>query len=526
MAPQSLYPHFLGELLSETAARVPNKEALVYNEERVSWSEFDRRVDRLAKAFLELGIQHGDRIGMISTTRPEYLYTYLAAARVGAILVGFNILYTPPELIRLANLTQPVGMVVLGRVGDKQVAEPLKPLIDSLSFAKHFVVIDEEPPAGAIRFDDLIAADRPSQDETLAARRGELDENDGVLIVFTSGSTGLPKGAVLTHKNIIDNIAVETRQFGFTQEDRLLLHLPMSHVGGATELTVPALMTGATLIIMDHYHPVHTLQTVAQERVTLLGQVPTMYIMEFNLPNYAEFDLSSLRAAVVAGAATPPPVMAKMMEMAPTVITGYGMTEVAGFVTYTTPEDDAQTIALTVGAVAPEFELQVMDDDHQEVPAGEVGEVAIRGTCVMKEYFDNPAETAAAIDEEGWFYSGDLGRLDSRGYLTLVDRKKEMYITGGYNVYPREIEEQISHHPQVAFVACLGTEDAVMGEVGTAYVVAKPGVELSVDDIRLHCQQGLAEYKIPKYIELREKLPLTALGKVDKMALRRELQGG
>ncbi|MEJ2557015.1 MAG: AMP-binding protein [Anaerolineae bacterium] len=526
MATQDVYPHFLGEVLAETAARVPDKEALVFNNERVTWAEFGRRVDHLAQAFLELGIQRGDRIGVISTTRPEYLYTYLAAARVGAILVGFNILYTPPELTHLANLTRPVAMVVLDRVGDKKVAESLKPLIDSLPFVKHFIVVGQEAPGGAVRFDDLITSDHPGQHEALAARRAELDENDGVLIVFTSGSTGLPKGAVLTHKNIIDNIAVETRQFGITEKDRILLHLPISHVGGATELTVPALMTSATLIIMDHYHPVHTLHTIVQERVTLLGQVPTMYIMEFNLPNYADFDLSSLRAAVVAGAATPPPVMARMMQMAPTVITGYGMTEVAGFVTYTTPEDDAETVALTVGAVAPEFELRVVDDDHQELAVGEVGEVAIRGTCVMKEYFDNPYETAAAIDQEGWFYSGDLGKLDSRGYLTLVDRKKEMYITGGYNVYPREIEEHISHHPQVAFVACLGTEDAVMGEVGTAYVVPKPGAELSIDEIRAHCQQGLAEYKIPKYIEIREKLPLTALGKVDKMKLRRELQGG
>ena len=304
-----------------------------------------------------------------------------------------------------------------------------------------------------------------------------------------------------------------------------MLHLPLSHVGGATELTIPALMLGATLIIMDRFHPVHTLQIIEKERVTLLGQVPTMYIMEFNLPNYADFDLSSLRVAVVAGAATPPPVMVKMMKMAPAVITGYGMTEVAGFVTYTDPQDDPETIALTVGAVAPEFELRVVDDNRRQVPAGEVGEVVIRGSCVMKEYFENPAETAAAIDQDGWFYSGDLGKLDERGYLTLVDRKKEMYITGGYNVYPREVEEQISHHPQVAFVACLGTQDAVMGEVGTAYIVPKPGLELSADEIREHCRQGLAEYKIPKHILIREKLPLTALGKVNKMQLRRELAG-
>jgi len=519
------HPHFLGDLLSDTAARLPGKEALVFNEERVTWADFDRRVNRLAHAFLDMGIRRGDRIGVISTTRPEYLYTYLAAARIGAILVGFNIVYTPLELSRLANLTKPVAMVVLGQQGEKRVAESLKPLIDTLPFVKHFLTIGAGGPAGALCLNDLIAVDRAGQRPALAARAAELDENDGALIVFTSGSTGLAKGAVLTHKNIISNIAVETRQFGIRQDDRLMLHLPMSHVGGATELTVPALMTGATLVIMDHFHPVHTLEMIAKERVTVLGQVPTMYILEFNLPNYAEFDRSSLRTVLVAGAATPLPVMRKMQQMAPVTITGYGMTEVAGFVTYTLPEDDAETIALTVGRIAPEFELRVVDDQHRDVAVGEVGEVAIRGTCVMKEYFDNPTETAAAIDADGWFYTGDLGKLDARRYLTLVDRKKDMYITGGYNVYPREIEEHISRHPQVAFVACLGTKDEVLGEVGVAYVVARPGSELSIAELKAHCQQGLAEYKIPKYFELRDKLPLTSLGKVDKMQLRRELTG-
>ena len=517
----------LGDLLSATADRLPDKEALVFNDERVTWAQFDRRVDYLAKAFLERGIQRGDRIGVICTTRPEYLYAYLAAARIGAMLVGFSILYTPPEVLRLAQLTKPVAFVVLGQVRDKKVAEPLKPLIASFPFIKHFIVIGEGGPANAIGFEELIAADRPAQAAALAARNAQPDENDGVLIVFTSGSTGLPKGAVLTHKNILDNIAVQTRQFGAREIDRGLLHMPMNHVAGATEGVVPALMTGATLVLMDHFHPVHTLQTVERERVTGLGQVPTMFIMELSLPNFAEFNLSSLRRVIVGGAATPPAVMEKIKKMAPelTVLTGYGMTEVTGFVTYTTPQDDLETIARTVGKVAPEFELRIVDDQRRPLPGGEVGEVAIRGTCVMKEYFDNPAETAAAIDADGWFYTGDQGWLDSRDYLTLVGRKKEMFITGGYNVYPREIEEHISAHPKVAIVAVLGTKDDVLGEVGTAHIVPKTGAQLTADEIRAHCQKGLAEYKIPRHFVLREQLPLTLIGKVDKMKLGSELAG-
>lgn len=497
----------------------------MFHDQRVTWSEFNRRADYLAKAFLEMGVQRGDRIGVISTTRPEYLYVYLAAMRIGAVLVGFSILYTPPELIRLAELTKPVAMVVLGRAGDKPLAESLKALIDSLAFVRQFIVIGDGVPNSAIRLDDLMAIDRPEQDAALSARKAELQENDAALIVFTSGSTGVPKGAVLTHKNIIANISVQVQQFGSNEQHRTLLHLPMNHVAGATETTVPALITGGTLVLMDHFHPVQTLQTIQRERVTVLGQVPTMFIMELNLPNFAEFDLSSLRRLIVAGAPTPASVMSRMMRMGPnvTVLTGYGMTEVAGFVTYTNPQDDPETIARTVGKVAPEFELRIVNDQHAELPVGQVGEVAIRGACVMKEYFENPTETAAAIDVEGWFYTGDAGRLDDRGYLALVDRKKEMYITGGYNVYPREIEERLSQHPKVALAAVLGVRHDVMGEVGTAYIVPKPGEDLSADEIKAHCQKGLAEYKIPRHIVLREKLPLTLLGKVDKMKLRAEL---
>lgn len=520
------YPPLLGDLLAQTAARLPDKEALVFGEQRITWREFDEHVTRLAAAFLEMNIGRGDRIGIISTTRPEYLFTYLAAARIGAILTGFNILYTPHELTRLATLTRPKLMLVLDRAGDKKVAAALKPLFDGLGFVENYVVIGGAAPEGALTMAALFESDYPDREERLAARQNELTENDGVLIVFTSGSTGLPKGAVLTHKNIIDNIAVETREFGFREDDRLLLHLPMNHVGGATELTVPALLTGATLVLMDHFHPAHTLDTVARERITVLGQVPTMFILEFGLPNFAGYDLSSLRLAAVAGAATPPPVMQKIMQIAPCVMTGYGMTEVAGFVTYTKPEDDAETVATTVGAVAPEFELIIVDESRRPVPTGEVGEVALRGSCVMQGYFDDPEETAAAIDADGWFYTGDLGRLDERGYLTLVDRKKEMYITGGYNVYPREVEEYISLHPKVALVACIGTADEKLGEVGVAYLVPKPGTELTSDEIRAHCVKGLAEYKIPKSFHLRGSLPLTPLGKVDKMQLRRELEDG
>jgi len=526
MAAQQDHQPLLGRVLEETARAMPDKEALVFGDQRVSWYDFDERVDRFAKALLDLGVERGDRIGVFMTTRPEYEYAYLAAAKVGAVLVGLNVQYKGPELAYLFELTQPKVLIAQGRFRDVAMAEALKPLVGQFSSLEHFIVVGEGRPDGALSFEDLVADPRPELDAELDTRHAQVDAGDGVLIVFTSGSTGRPKAALLTHRNILDNIAVETRMWNITADDRLLLHLPMNHVGGATELTVPALLTGATLVMMDHFHPVHTLETIQHEKITLLGQVPTMYIMEFNLPHYDQFDLSSLRAAVVAGAPMPASAMQQMAAMAPEPYTGYGMTEVAGFVTYTLRGDPLDRLVNTVGKAAPEWDIRAVDDERRPLPAGEVGEIAIRGSCVMKEYLNNPEETAQALDADGWFYSGDLGYIDEDGYITLVGRKKDMYITGGFNVYPREIEEYLEKHPAIALVAVLGTPDPVMGEVGTAYVIPRPGAELTEEEFKAYCAEGLAEYKIPRHLIVREALPLTALGKVDKRKLREQLGMG
>jgi acyl-CoA synthetase (AMP-forming)/AMP-acid ligase II len=515
-------PIFLGDLLQSAAERLPGKEAIVYNGTRTTWCMFNQQVNNLACALLRLGIQRGDRIGVISTTRPEYLCVYMAAARIGAVMVGFSIYHTATELKRLAHLTRPTVMMVLDKVNDRPLAAPIKPTFDTMDFVRDFIVMGDDRLDGASSLQELMKIEHPDGDSALARRRSELNRDDGVLIVFTSGSTGEPKATVLTHRSIIDNILVQARQFGFREDDCVLQNKPMNHVGGTTNLTLPAIAVGATLVFMDYFHPVRTLEIIQRERITILGQVPTMFIMEMNLPNFTDYDLSSLRRALVAGAPTPPPIMYRIIDMASSVITGYGMTEVGGYVTYTATDDDPTTIAATVGAIAPEFELRVVDNDRQSLTVGTTGEVVIRGSCVFKEYFDNPAATAEVKDADGWFYTGDLGYLDQRGYLTLVDRKKEMYISGGYNIYPREIEQHLSLHPAVALSAVIAVPDAVMGEVGLAFVVPIPGSEITIDDVKIHCMTGLASYKIPRYFIIRESLPLTSLGKIDKERLRQE----
>lgn len=524
MSPLSTdYPQFLGDLLESTAQRFPDKEALVYGDQRWTWSALNQQVKALSCAFLECGVLHGDRIGVLSTTRPEYLLVYLAAARIGAMMVGFNVLYTPLEITRLAHLTTPKVMVVLDKIRDKALAAPLKSVFEALDCVQAYIVMGDVIPEGSLSFARLLQHEFPQGDGMLAQRKTELDPDDGALMVFTSGSTGQPKAAVLTHRSILSVTEGQVRHFGYQAKDRVLQNKPMNHVGGTINQTLPTLAVGGTLVLMDHFHPERALDIIQREQITILGQVPTMFIMELTLPTFQDYDLSSLRLAIVGGAATPVPVMNRIRAMAGQVMTGYGMTETGGYITYTGIDDDPQTIATTVGRAAPEFEVRIVDDKRHPLPSGQVGEIAIRGACLLKAYFANPSATAEAMDADGWFYSGDMGYLDSRDYLTLVGRKKEMFISGGYNVYPREVEQYISQYEKVALVAVLGRGDAVMGEVGVAFIVPIPDAVLSADEILRYCAAGLAEYKIPREVFIREALPLTPLGKINKPRLQEEL---
>lgn len=387
-------PVLIADMLAATVARLPDKEAIVFGEQRWTWREFSAQVENVARAFLAIGIRRGDRIGIISTTRPEYLCVYLAAARIGAIMAGLGIQSTPPELNRLAHLVRPRVMVVLGESRHGPLAAPLKPLFDGMDFVEVYVTIGNDPPPGAYSLWRWMETDRPAMHGALASRDAEVGPDDGALIVFTSGSTGTPKAAMLTHRGILSNILVQVREFGYRRDDRVLQNKPMNHVGGTTNLTLPAIAVGATLVFMEYFHPAHALAIVQDERISILGQVPTMFIMEMNLTNFDHYDLSSVRLAIVGGAATPVPVMHRIMNMADTVMTGFGMTETSGYVTYTRGDDPPEVIATSVGAVAPEFEVRIVDHNRRPVPAGNVGEVAIRGSCLLKEYFGNPEATA------------------------------------------------------------------------------------------------------------------------------------
>lgn len=506
----------LSAILTATAARWPEQEAIVFESTRLSWRALAQQVDNLAAAFITLGIERGDCIGIQCTTRPEYIITYLAAMRCGAILAGFNSQYTALEVSRLAALARPAALVL-----QADAAARLQPFLPGLTSVRHVVLIGAD--AGARRFEDLIAQASSTQAAALAARQAQVQPGDDALIVFTGGTTGTPKGARLSHANIISNIDAQVRHLGFRHSDRLMLHLPMNHVSGAALITVGALLTGATLVMLERFQPAETLALVAQERVTILGQVPTMWILEFLLPDIGQYDLSSLRMTIVAGAPTPPAAMRRIAALAPVAVHGYGLTESAGMVTYTQATDTPDTLVRTAGRAAPEFDLRIVDAARQPLPAGAAGEIAVRGPCVMTGYLQTPADHDAALSGDGWLYTGDIGRLDEQGYLSVIGRRKEMFITGGFNVYPAEIEAYLAEHPKVALCACLGRPDPVMGEVGVAFVAPHPAAPLTVQELRAHCRHGLARYKTPAEFRITDSLPLTSAGKVDKAALAAQL---
>ncbi len=509
----------IGPLLAQTAERIPEKEALVFGDERITWGQLDQRVNNLACAFLEMGVQIGDRVGIFCSTRPEYIYAYLAAVRIGATVVGFNIQYTPREVGELAAQTNPVVMVVLNRKGSLRHVQPILERVPSI---RHVIVAGDASPAGFPRLEELIHGERPELADALGERAASVTADTGALIVFTGGTTGLPKGALLTHGNIVSNIRAQVRHLQFRSDDRIMLHLPLNHVSGATLLTIAAVMTGATLVMLERFHPIDTLKTVVREKITIFGQVPTMFIMEFQLPDFQEYDLSCVRMVIVAGAPTPPEIMRRLAAMAPVAIHGYGLTEASGMVTYTDLGDGVDVLLRSAGKISPDFQLRVVDEARQPLPPGSVGEIALRGPCVMAGYYNQRAETDLVLDEAGWLYTGDLGAVDDAGYLTVVGRKKDMLITGGFNVYPLEIEQYVTTHPQISMAACIGVPDPVMGEVGELFVVPKPGAAVTAQEIRRFCKQGLAKYKIPRYVQILPALPMTSLGKVDKMQLRME----
>ena len=512
----------IGANLERTVARVPESDALVscHQGVRLTWAELNSAVDRLARGLLGFGLEQGDRLGVWSPNRAEWALTQYATAKLGVILVNVNPSYRTSEL-RYA-LQQSGCRVLVAAPGFKgaDYREMVDEVSDGLPALEHVVFFDSP------EWDALAAGEAGPAEADLPARMAALDCDDPINIQYTSGTTGAPKGATLTHHNILNNALVLSDTLGYTEADRICIPVPLYHCFGMVIGNLACSLSGACIVYPEGaFDPLATLDAMATERCTGIYGVPTMFIAELDHPRFSEFDLSSLRTGIMAGSPCPMEVMRRVAsEMGIDEMTiAFGMTETSPVSTMVRPDDTLEHRCETVGQAMPHTEIKIVDPvTERTVARGESGEFRTRGYLVMSGYWDDPERTAEAIDPAGWMHTGDLATLDEDGYVRIVGRIKDMIIRGGENVYPREVEEFLYGHPAVADVQVVGVPDARLGEEVMAWVIAREGEVVDEDELREYCRGKIARPKIPRYVVGCSEFPMTVTGKVQKHKLREQ----
>jgi fatty-acyl-CoA synthase len=511
----------IGDNLERTVSRFPDAEAMVDVPSGRRWTylELDADVTALALGLLAVGVEAGDRIGIWAPNCPEWTVLQYASAKVGAVLVNVNPAYRSHELAYVlgqSGLRMLVSAVVHKTSDYRAMIDEVRSQCPDL---REVVYI------GEASWDELVAAGAGASMDQLVARMSTLDSDDPINIQYTSGTTGFPKGATLSHHNILNNGFFVGELVSYTRDDRICLPVPFYHCFGMVMGNLAATSHGACMVIpAPAFDPAATLKAVEQERCTSLYGVPTMFIAELGLADFDTYDLSSLRTGIMAGSPCPVEVMKRViaeMNMSEVAI-AYGMTETSPVSTMTRVDDDLARRTETVGRVIPHIEVKVVDPVTGRVLGrGGPGELCTRGPSVMLGYWNDPDKTAEAIDTAGWMHTGDLAMMDEGGYVSIVGRIKDMVIRGGENVYPREVEEFLYSHPDIADVQVIGVPDPRYGEELMAWVVMRPGSEpLTAEGVRTFCDGRLAHYKVPRYVHVVDGFPMTVTGKIRKVEMR------
>ena len=519
-----------------------DRAALVVPSQSIRWSyaEFDREVERTARGMVACGLEPGDRIGIWAPNCAEWVLTLFGAARAGLILVNINPAYRGAELEFALRKVGCRALVFAPRFKSSDYAAMLQSLMPEIADAapgrlasaalpelRLLVQLGGESRGGMLSFDELLARGNGLDDAALPAIGAGLDADQVFNVQFTSGTTGTPKGATLTHFNIVNNGFFVGEGMRLTAQDRVCIPVPLYHCFGMVLGVLAAVTHGAASVFPgEGFDALAVLQTVASERCTALYGVPTMFIAELEHPCFGEFDLSSLRTGIMAGSACPIAVMRRVIaEMhMPQVTICYGMTETSPVSFQSQPDDSLERRVGTVGRVHPHVQVKIIDADGRVVPRGTAGELMTRGYSVMRGYWDEPERTALAIDAAGWMHTGDLAILDDEGYCNIVGRVNDMIIRGGENISPREIEEFLYRHPAVFDVAVVGVPDAKYGEAVCACIRLRDGKAATEEEIREFCRDQIAHYKVPRYVHFMDSFPLTVSGKVQKYLIREQLR--
>jgi fatty-acyl-CoA synthase len=511
----------IGDNLEQTAARFPDREALVvvHQNVRLTYREFNDEVDLMARRLLAEGFEIGDRLGIWAPNCVEWTLVQYATAKLGIILVNINPAYRTHELEYVLRQAGCRGLMAAAEFKGSDyvamVAEVRESLAD-LQFLWHF---------GTADWNDWMDNHERATPDALRARMSQLSFDDPINIQYTSGTTGFPKGATLTHHNILNNGFFVAEGCGYTEVDRVCIPVPLYHCFGMVMGNLGCTTHGATMVYpAPGFDPAATLATIEQERCTSLYGVPTMFIAQLAHPDFATFDVTSLRTGIMAGSPCPVEVMKQAMSSMhmDEVTICYGMTETSPVSTQTGANDSVEQRVGSVGRVMPHVEVQVIDPDTgRTVPRGVSGELCTRGYSVMLGYWNEPDKTAQSIDAAGWMHTGDIATMDDDGYVNIVGRIKDMIIRGGENVYPREIEEFLYTHPDVVDVQVIGVPDVKYGEEIMAWVRLREGADaLDAVSVKAFCTGKIAHYKVPRYVHVVEEFPMTVTGKVQKYLMR------
>ena len=530
----------IGQFFDGACVRWAERPALVVRHQKVqlSYAELLREVDRLGAGLLTLGLEPGDRIGIWSPNNSEWVLTQLASAKAGLVLVNINPAYRIAELEYALNKVGCKALILAERFKASDYVGMLRELAPELGHAapgrleaarlpalRAVVVLGESKQGGALRFGEILERGGAAEKKRLPELAPLLQFDEPINIQFTSGTTGFPKGATLSHHNILNNGFFIGEAMRLTPQDRLCIPVPLYHCFGMVLGNLAAFTHGACMVFPgEGFDPLATLETVAEERCTALHGVPTMFIAELDHPEFGRFDLSSLRTGIMAGSPCPIEVMKRAVaKMNLSEITiAYGMTETSPVSFQSSTDDPFERRVSTVGRIQPHIEVKIVDSEGRIVPPGVPGELVTRGYSVMLGYWGDEERTREAIDAARWMHTGDLATLDPEGYCNIVGRIKDMVIRGGENVYPREIEEFLYRHPKIQDVQVIGVPDPRYGEELCAWVKLRDGERATADDIRAFCQGQIAHYKIPRHIKFVDAFPMTVTGKIQKFLMREE----